>query len=83
MEDPRHNDELILEKIKGLELLLATKFQTIEKHIEKSDKNFEDYHRRINVVELWQANSTGKLAIVSIAVGAGIMILVAWVNKHF
>ena len=82
MIDPRHNDEIILEKISGLERFLSIKFEEVEKHIEKSEKVSEEFNKRINLVELWKENSIGKLSVIMIGIGVAISVLTAWINGH-
>lgn len=79
----RTTDALILEKLSGLERLTNEKFKNIENLLETSTKEHTDFDRRINLIELWQANTVGKITIVSIIIGIIMTSLATWLTKHF
>lgn len=82
MDEHRHTDALIIAELKSLKDLVELKMSHLSQGVDDLRLQNQDYGKRINVIELWQANSMGKFAIISIAIGMGITILVAWINGH-
>ena len=86
MEEQRHNDNAILVEIKGLKEIFILELKHLNDELaeakrEAKEQN-EKFNSRINIIELWQSNSVGKIAIISIAVGLFITIAVGWVTSH-
>lgn len=76
----RHNDEVILAELKALKELHSLRISQNEITIAELKKMGDEFHKRINIIELWQANSLGKLTIISVAIGVGISVLVGWIS---
>ena len=87
MNEQRHNDNAILVEIRGLKELFINEIRHVNEELGEAKKEAkeqnEKFNSRINIIELWQANSVGKIAIISIAVGLFITIAVGWVTSHF
>jgi hypothetical protein len=82
MPDSRHTDEVIISELKALKELVALRFSNLEEKMGKMEVRGEDFHKRINIVELWQANSMGKIAIIFTIIGFGVSVFLAWINNH-
>jgi len=82
VEEHRQTDALIIAELRSLRELVELKMSHLSQGVDDLRTQNVDYGKRINVIELWQANSMGKFAIISVAIGMGITILVAWINSH-
>lgn len=83
MTEPRHNDDIIIGKLENLERIVSVEIAYLKKNVEALEKQNENLGGRINIVELWQANSMGKIAVLFTIIGIGVSLVVAWVSKHF
>jgi hypothetical protein len=79
----RTNDNLILEKLDGIQKLNTEKFSNIEKLLENERENHKDHDKRIMVIELWQSNTVGKITVISIFIGIIMTSIASWVVGHF
>lgn len=82
MEEHRSTNEVILAKLESQEILWVTKFDIITDYIVEQKKINEKVDGRVSIVELAQANQTGKIAMISIVIGAGITFVFNWLLGH-
>lgn len=98
MSENRHNDDVIISELRGLKELLSLEITYLKNNIEELEKRtnlsvdtarkqVEQYNIRLNeritVIEIWQSNSMGKMAIIFTIIGMAVVALFGWISKHF
>lgn len=98
MTDSRHNDDIIITELRALKELLTLEITYLKKNLEDLEhrttlnvetakeqvaKFNERFNERITVIEIWQSNSMGKMAIIFTIIGILITGFVSWASKHF
>ncbi len=81
-EEHRKTDEIILTKLDGIEKLWGEKFDRISEYMDDQKKVNESVTGRLSVVELAQANQMGKIAVISVAIGAAVTFALNWTMQH-
>lgn len=83
MEDHRHNDEVILAELRNLKEIVALDVAYLKEQDTELKRQTEKMGERIKVIEVWQNQTLGKMAIIFTIVGIGVTILVSWITRHF
>jgi len=92
MNKENHNE--IIRAIGQIEGTLKTglksiddRFLSIDKKLEKTDAKIENNEKKINIVENWQHNTMGKVAVISSAIGLFVMfisgVIKDWLSQIF
>lgn len=83
MQERRSTDDMIITELRTMKEFLMLKISNSEEELkllrEQLDKNGE----RIRVIELWQSNSMGKIAVLFTIIGIGVTGLITLAIKHF
>lgn len=83
MKDDRHNDNIIIEKLEGLEKFLSLEVAYLKKSVSELEKRNEAYSARISVIEMWQSNSMGRVATIFSIVGLIAGAFITWLFRQF
>lgn len=83
MENQRHNDDIIIAKLDSLEAILTLKVSITEKEVALLRDQIAKNNERIRVIEIWQSNSMGRMAVIFTIIGLLLTAGITWLFKHF
>ena len=78
----RHNDDAILTEIRSLKDILNLEIAYLKAQVAELKEQKESLGKRMTVLELWQSNSMGKMAMIFTIIGFGVSFLLSWTIKH-
>lgn len=97
-QNHRDNDVVIITELRALKDLLSLEIEYLKKSISELETRTEDNVRsakesiaaynkslneRVTILELWQSNAMGKVAVIFTIIGITATAFVSWVFKHF
>ena len=75
--------ELFDVKMNNLEDSFATKISNVDDNLKKVAEEVKGVSLRVTVIELWRANSVGRITVITTLIGIFISVSVAWVSHFF
>jgi len=75
--------ELFDVKMNNLEENLSTKIKNVDDNLNKVSEEVKGVSLRVTVIELWRANSLGRITVITTLIGIFISLLVAWLTNFF
>lgn len=82
MDERRHNDDVIIAEIRSLKDILNLEIAYLKAQVAELKEQKESLGKRMTVLELWQSNSMGKMAMIFTIIGFGVSFLLSWAIKH-
>jgi len=70
------------ERMESLGRMEGTVEQILE-NVKKTNGSVAEINERVVVVEAFKNNWLGKFSIITIAIGAGVTLIIEWFTKHF
>lgn len=82
-DERRHNDDAIIVELRAMKEFLMLKISNSEEELKLLREQLSINGERIRVMEIWQSNSMGKMAIIFTIIGMLVTALFGWVARHF
>lgn len=83
MMEQRHNDDVIISELRNLKEIVSLEVAYLKGMVTELKKQTETQSSQITLLQIWQSNSMGRMAVIFTIVGFGVSLLIGWISKHF